>query len=230
MSGIRRGKSRQSVLRLSMRVWDLPTRLFHWAIVVLIATSYVTIKLDEIRYHLLSGYAMLTLLLFRLAWGFVGSDTSRFGRFLKSPGAAFRHLAQFRKGEPDDEIGHNAAGGWMVLVLLLLLAFQVGTGLFSNDDVVTQGPLAHLVDKSTSDRISGLHGTSFTVLLWLMGLHVLAVVAYAVVKRHNLLRPMITGRKRLPGNTRQPRMAPTYLAFAITLLAACIVWVVATRV
>lgn len=230
MSGIRRGKSRQSVLRLSMRVWDLPTRLFHWAIVVLIATSYITIKLDDIRYHLLSGYAMLTLLLFRFAWGFVGSDTSRFGRFLKSPAAAIRHLAHFRRGEPDDEIGHNAAGGWMVLVLLLLLAFQVGTGLFSNDDVVTQGPLAHFVDKSTSDRISGLHGISFTVLLWLIGLHVVAVLAYAVIKRHNLLRPMITGRKRLPGNTRQPRMAPSYLALAITLLAACIVWVLATRV
>lgn len=229
MSGIRRGKSRQSVLRLSMRVWDLPTRLFHWAVVILIAISYVTIQLDQIQYHLLSGYAMLTLLLFRFAWGFVGSDTSRFGRFLKSPVAAFRHLAQFRKREPDDEIGHNAAGGWMVLLLLALLAFQVGTGLFSNDDVVTQGPLAHFVGKATSDRITGLHGLSFNVLLGLMALHVLAVLAYAVIKRHNLLRPMITGRKRLPGNTRQPRMAPSYLALAITLLAACIVWIVATR-
>ncbi len=230
MSGIRRGRSRQSVLRLSMRVWDLPTRLFHWAIVLLIATSYVTIRLGEMRYHLLSGYAILTLLLFRLAWGFVGSDTSRFGRFLKSPMAGFRHLADFRKREPDDEIGHNAAGGWMVLVMLALLAAQVGTGLFSNDDFVTQGPLAHFVDKAVSDRISGWHGLNFKLLLGAITLHVLAIAAYALIKRHNLVRPMITGRKRLPGNTRQPRMASSLLAAALVVLAACLVWVLATRV
>jgi cytochrome b len=230
MSGIRRGGSRQTVLRLSMRVWDLPTRLFHWAIVLLVATSYVTIQLDEIRWHLLSGYAMFALLLFRLAWGFVGSDTSRFGRFLKSPVAGFRHLARFRAREPDNEIGHNAAGGWMVLVMLALLAIQVGTGLFSNDDTFTQGPLAHFVSKATSDRISGLHSLNFNILLGAMGLHVVAIAAYALIKRQNLLRPMITGRKRLPGNTRQPRMVSSLLAAALVVLAACVVWVVVTRV
>ena len=230
MSGVRRSGSRQSVLRLSMRVWDLPTRLFHWAVVLLVITSYVTIQLGEARLHLLSGYAMLTLLLFRLAWGFVGSDTSRFGRFMKSPLAGFRHLAQFGRKEPDDEIGHNAAGGWMVLILLALLGAQVGTGLFSHDDKTMQGPLAHLVDKPTSDGLSALHGWNFDLLLAAMALHVVAIGAYAVVKRHNLLRPMITGRKRLPGNTRQPRMAPTVLAAGLVVLAGCLVWVLATRV
>jgi cytochrome b len=230
MSGIRRGGSRQTVLRLSMRVWDLPTRLFHWAIVALVATSYVTTQLDDIQLHLLSGYTILALLLFRLAWGFVGSDTSRFGRFVKSPVAAFRHLAAFPKREPDDEIGHNAAGGWMVLVMLLLLAVQVGTGLFSNDDVVTQGPLAQFVSKAVSDRITGYHALNFNILLGAIGLHVVAIAAYAAVKRQNLLRPMITGRKRLPGSTRQPRMASPVLAAALVALAACLVWVLATRV
>ena len=230
MSGIRRGGMRQSVLRLSMRVWDLPTRLFHWAIVILVATSYLTYRFDQIGYHLLSGYTMLTLLLFRLVWGFVGSDTSRFGRFLKSPVAAFRHLAEFRKRTPDDEIGHNAAGGWMVLVMLALLAVQVATGLFSNDDVMTQGPLAHLVSRETSDRITGWHALNFNLLLGAIGLHVLAILAYGLIKRHNLLRPMITGRKRLPGHTRQPRMASSLLALALLVLAACLVWVLATRV
>ena len=230
MSGIRRGGPRQSVLRLSMRVWDLPTRLFHWVLVALIATSYVTIQMDEIRYHLLSGYAILTLLLFRIAWGFVGSDTSRFGRFMKSPVAAFRHLASFPKRTPDDEIGHNAAGGWAVLLMLLVIAAQVVTGLFSNDDVVTEGPLAHFVSKDTSDFMAKLHGLNFNLLLGVMGLHVVAIAAYAVIKRHNLLRPMITGRKRLPGNTRQPRMASSLLALALVVLAGCLVWVLATRV
>ena len=239
MSGVRPGgmrqggmrKGRQTQLRLSMRVWDLPTRLFHWAIVLLIAASYFSVQYDRMDLHFLSGYAMLTLLLFRLAWGFVGSDTSRFGRFVKSPVAGLRHLAQFgRRNEPDDEIGHNAAGGWMVLLLLLVLAFQVVTGLFSNDDATVDGPLRHLVGKDTSDRLSSLHSLNFNIILGLIVLHVVAIIAYAVVKRHNLVRPMITGRKRLPGNTRQPRMAPSYLAALLVVLAGCLVWVLVTRV
>lgn len=229
MSGIRRSPSRQTVLRLSMRVWDLPTRLFHWAVVLLVAASYVTIQLDETRLHMLSGYTMLALLLFRLGWGFVGSDTSRFSNFLRSPAAAFRHLAQFRKRAPDDEIGHNAAGGWMVLLMLALLVTQTATGLFSNDDAINQGPLAHYVSKAASDRISVLHALNWNVLLGVMLLHVVAIAAYAVIKRHNLLRPMITGRKRLPGSTRQPRMASPLLASALVLLAGCLVWILATR-
>ena len=230
MSGTRRPRARQTVLRLSMRVWDAPTRLFHWAIVLLVATSYASIRLDRIDLHLLSGYTMLTLLLFRLAWGFVGSETSRFRQFLVSPLAGFRHLAQFTRREPDDQVGHNAAGGWMVLILLGDLGVQVGTGLFSNDDVVTQGPLAHLVSKGVSDEVSAVHAYNFDVLLALMALHVVAIIAYATVKRHNLLRPMITGRKRLPGATRQPRMASPLLAAMLVALSACLVWMLATRV
>ncbi len=230
MSGVRRPRARQTVLRLSMRVWDAPTRLFHWAIVVLIATSYLSIRFDRIDLHLLSGYTLLTLLLFRLAWGFVGSETSRFNQFLRSPVEAFRHLATFPRREDDNEVGHNAAGGWMVLVLLGDIALQVGLGLFSNDDIYTEGPLAHFVSKRTSDWLTDLHATNFTVLLCLIGLHVVAITAYAVVKRHNLLRPMITGRKRLPGATRQPRMASPLLALLLLALSGCLVWVLATRV
>ena len=234
MSGVRRSSirqgGRQTALRLSMRVWDLPTRLFHWTIVLLIAVSYFSVQYDRMDIHFLSGYAMLALLLFRLAWGFVGSDTSRFGRFVKSPIAGFRHLAQIGRREPDDEIGHNAAGGWMVLILLALLAFQVATGLFANDDATVEGPLKHLVANAASDRLSGLHSLNFNIILGAIGLHVLAILAYAVIKRHNLLRPMITGKKRLPGNTQQPRIASSLLAAMILLLAGCAVWVLVTRV
>jgi cytochrome b len=230
MSGIRRGNMRQTVLRLSMRVWDAPTRLFHWAIVLLVATSYVSIQKSWMQVHFLSGYAMLTLLLFRVAWGFIGSDTARFGRFLKSPAAVVRSLAKFGRRETDDQIGHNAAGGWMVLVMLVLLAVQAGTGLFSNDDVLVDGPLRHLITKARSDQISAIHSFNFNLLLGVIGLHVLAILAYAVVKRQNLLRPMITGRKRLPGATRQPRMASPLLALALVVLAGCLVWVLVTRV
>jgi cytochrome b len=109
-------------IRLPMRIWDAPTRLFHWVLVLLIATSYVTVQNNWMDLHLLSGYAILTLLLFRLVWGFIGSDTARFARFLRSPFAALRHLASFTKREPDNEVGHNEAGGWMVLVMLVVLS------------------------------------------------------------------------------------------------------------
>jgi cytochrome b len=230
MSGIRRGNVRQTVLRLSMKVWDAPTRLFHWALVLLVATSYASIQLNWMQIHFLSGYSVLTLLLFRIAWGFVGSDTARFSRFVKSPLAAVRSLATFGRREPDDQIGHNAAGGWMVLLMLVLIAVQVCTGLFANDDILVDGPLRHLITKAQSDQITAIHAFNFNLLLGAIGLHVLAILAYAVVKRHNLLRPMITGRKRLPGATRQPRMASPLLALALVALAGCLVWVLATRV
>jgi cytochrome b len=207
-----------------MRVWDAPTRLFHWAIVLLVAFSYVSIQKDWIQLHFLSGYTILTLLLFRIVWGFIGSETSRFAHFLRNPIQGLRYLAQFGKREPDTEIGHNAAGGWMVLAMLAALLAQVATGLFSNDDVMNDGPLAHHISKALSDQVTTLHGTIFNVILALIALHVLAIVAYAVVKRHDLVRAMITGRKRLPATMQQPRFVNPLLATAVLAASAIIVY------
>lgn len=213
-----------------IKVWDAPTRLFHWALVVLVAAAYATIQLGWIDWHFRCGYAILALLLFRLVWGVIGSDTARFARFLHSPFAALAHLRHFTRREPDTEIGHNAAGGWMVLVMLALLLFQVGSGLFSNDQAFSEGPLAKLVSGSLSDRISGWHVFNFNLVLGLIGLHVLAVLAYAAVKRHDLVRPMVTGMKRLPSNLAAPRMAPIWLAGVVLAIAAGAVWALATKV
>ena len=212
------------VPRLLMKVWDAPTRLFHWAVVLLVIGSYVTNRLDWMGWHMLLGYVMLTLLLFRLAWGFIGSDTSRFSRFLTNPVEGLRHLGQFARREPDTEIGHNAAGGWMVLLMLLALFVQVGTGLFSNDDVSVNGPLRHLVSKATSNTLSSIHAVNFYVLLGLIALHIVAILAYAVVKRQDLVRPMVTGKKRLPAATRQPRLASPAVAAVVLGFAAALVW------
>ncbi len=208
-----------------MRVWDAPTRLFHWAVVVLMTFSYVCAMKEWNQLHFLSGYTVLTLLLFRVAWGFVGSETSRFRNFLRSPATALAHLAAFGKKEPDTEIGHNAAGGWMVLAMLLALFVQVGTGLFSNNDIDAKGPLAHWVSKGTSDWLSGVHAISFYVLLALVVLHIGVIIAYAVFKRHDLVRAMVSGKKRLPANLRQPRFASPLLAACILAVAAGAVWV-----
>ena len=205
------------VPNLLMRVWDAPTRLFHWAIVLLLVLSYVSIRKDWMEVHFYSGYTVLALLLFRIVWGFVGSETSRFRRFLRNPAEGLRHLAQFGRREPDTEIGHNAAGGWMVLLLLLALLVQTGTGLFSREDSgVVEGPLAHHLRDAASDQVTTVHGFNFYyVILTLVGLHILAIVAYAVVKRHDLVRAMVTGKKRLPATMRQPRFASPVLALAV---------------
>ncbi len=210
-----------------VHVWDLPTRLFHWAIVLLVGFSWLSQELDWMDWHKLSGYAVLALLLFRLAWGFVGSDTARFGQFLANPRAALRHLSHLARREPDHEVGHNAAGGWMVLLLLLLLGVQVGTGLFANDDVLTEGPLAETVDKSTSDWLSHIHVVNFRLIEVAVAAHILAVLTYALLKRHDLVRPMLTGRKQLPATLPLPRMASPWLALVLAVAAAAAVtWLV----
>jgi cytochrome b len=206
-----------------VKVWDAPTRLFHWALAVLVGFSWFSIHESWMELHFLSGYTILTLLLFRLIWGFVGSDTARFVRFLKSPVAALRHLMHLGRREPDTEIGHNAAGGWMVLVLLALLLVQVVTGLFSNDDVMTDGPLVPLVGKSRSDWFTSIHSLNFTLIEIAVVLHVVAVLAYAVLKRHDLVRPMVTGRKRLPDTLGAPRMTSLWLAIPVLAVAVALV-------
>ncbi|HSU05409.1 MAG TPA: cytochrome b/b6 domain-containing protein [Acetobacteraceae bacterium] len=214
--------------RVVMKVWDAPTRLFHWSIVVLVFTSWLCAHQGWMDWHLRSGYCIFALLLFRLVWGLIGSDTARFSRFLRSPVAAFFHLAQFPRREPDNEIGHNAAGGWMVLIMLVLLALQVATGLCANDDVMTEGPFAETVGKDRSDWLAHIHVLNFMAIEILILLHVCAVLAYAVVKRHNLIWPMVTGRKRFMAMARAPRIASPILAAAVMAAAAGIVAFVVT--
>jgi cytochrome b len=207
-------------LYLPMPVWDASVRLYHWAIVVLVLFSWGSAEWGYMDWHKLSGYAILTLVLFRIIWGFVGSDTALFVRFLKSPVAALSHLAHIAKREPDREVGHNAAGGWMVLVLLGLLLVQAATGLASNDDIDTEGPYSRWVGKEWSDWASHIHSLTFTLIEIAVALHVLAVLAYLVLKGQNLVRPMITGKKRLPGNLRAPRMISPVLAAVVLVVAA----------
>jgi len=198
-------------------VWDLPVRLFHWLTAVLVAVAYVTWRLNWMDWHAYAGEALLALVLFRLAWGFVGSDTARFSRFLASPGAAVRHLAHAFRRNPDAQIGHNAAGGWMVLVLLALLLGQAMTGLIDNNDVANAGPLTNIMPAWLSNLIDDLHTWLWNALLTAIALHLLAIAVYALAKGHNLLRPMLTGRKILPREAVAPRLASPMLA--VLLLA-----------
>ena len=212
-------------LHLPMRIWDLPIRLFHWVLVILLAVSWWSAEMLWMRLHMWSGLTVMALLMFRLIWGFIGSDTARFTRFLQSPVKAFHHLLDMRKREPDTEIGHNAAGGWMVLGLLGLLALQIASGLGAQDEGVVEGPLALALGKETSDWLTRLHHLNFKFIQIAVLLHVLAVAAYRLLKGQDLVTPMITGKKRLPGATRAPMMMHPVLGLAVFAVSALAVFV-----
>src|SRR5579871_5227059 len=191
----------------SVVVWDLPTRLFHWTMAGLVAAAYATWRLSWMSLHGWVGEAALALLLFRLAWGFLGSDTARFSRFVAPPRAVAQHLRFALVREPDHEVGHNPAGGWMVLLLLALIATETITGIYIANDVADVGPLTELVPAPVADAIDRAHAVIWTVLLAAIALHVAAIVGYAAAKGQNLVGPMITGRKRLPRDAPGPRLA-----------------------
>ena len=168
---------------------------------------------------------LLALVLFRLLWGFFGSETARFSRFLTSPRMALQHLKYAFLREPDRQVGHNPAGGWMVLFLLALLLAETLTGLYVANDIADVGPLTGIVPAAAANAIDASHAILWDVLLAAIVLHVLAIVGYAAVKGQNLLRPMITGTKTLPESVPAPRMASPARAavfFAVSAAAAAI--------
>jgi cytochrome b len=205
-----------------VRVWDLPTRLFHWLIVLFVAGAYVTWRLNWMELHEWLGDAVLALVLFRLGWGMVGSDSARFSRFLAGPGAAWHHLARLFRREPDSAAGHNAAGGWMVVLLLLLLLGETLTGLFVAHDVADVGRFTEVTPTAIANGIDAAHALLWDVLLAAIALHLLAILDYAALKGQNLVLPMITGTKALPTSVTPPRLAGLLRA-AIVLVAAAAV-------
>jgi cytochrome b len=190
-------------------VWDLPIRLFHWVTVALIPAAYVTWRLNWMSWHAWIGDALLALVLFRLFWGFFGSDTARFSHFLAPPRNAARNLAHIYRREPDTNPGHNPAGSWMIMLLLALLLGQVLTGIYVANDVANEGPFTELTPAPIANLMTALHDRLlWQALIAAAMLHVLAILVYAVAKGHNLLLPMITGRKRLPHSVPAPCLAP----------------------
>ena len=201
----------------SIQVWDIPTRLFHWLLVGLVIFSFITgkIGITAMRYHEWSGFAILVLVVFRLTWGFVGGQHSRFINFVKGPETVARYASSLLKTDSKPHIGHNPLGGWSVLAMLISILIQVGTGLFANDDILTEGPLYALVSKQTSDWLTGVHLLNQKILLVLVLIHIAAVIFYLIAKRENLIKPMITGNK-----IRQKEIESTQGNPALALLLA----------
>jgi cytochrome b len=202
-------------------VWDAPLRVFHWLIVLLVAAAYATLRLNWMVLHGWVGYAVLNLLLFRLLWGFFGGETARFSHFLASPRITFQHLKHAFRQEPDRQLGHNPAGGWMVLLLLALLLAETLTGVYVANDIAEEGPLTEIVPAWAANAIEAAHAIVWDALLAAIVLHLLAIAGFAAIKGQNLLRPMITGTKVLPASIAAPRSVST--ARASLLLLGCAV-------
>jgi cytochrome b len=182
--------------RRSWVIWDLPVRVCHWLIVVLFIASWVTHEYDWMGWHKLSGYSLLACVLFRIIWGIIGSTTARFSSFVRGPRAIAGYL--FSRVPERTRVGHNPLGGWSVVALIALLLVQCCLGLFAIDEFgVEGGPLASHVTFEVGRQVAGWHQVVFNVLLLLIALHIAAVIFYLLVKRQNLVGPMITGRRHL---------------------------------
>ena len=206
----------------TIRVWDLPTRIFHWALVLLIIGLVATglIGGNAMVWHMRFGFAVLSLLLFRLVWGLIGGRWSRFASFIYAPGTILAYLKG--AGKPEHSVGHNPLGAGSVFAMLLFLLAQVGSGLVSDDDIATSGPLSKFVSNAVASAATSYHkNVGKFVLLALVMLHVAAIVFYLMKKKENLIAPMIHGDKALDQPLPASRDNASSRALAAVVFAAC---------
>lgn len=207
-------------------IWDWPTRLFHWALVILIGALWWTADQREMQLHRQLGQVMLGLLVFRVYWGVAGTRTSQFGHFLKAPGAIIGYVANLTKPDYKPTNGHNPLGGLSVIAMMLVLIAQVTLGLFAVDvDGMESGPLSRHVDFDTGRLASDWHETTFNILVGLIVLHVVAIAFYQFAKRANLVGPMITGSRATTPESHEPiQPAPLWRIALGVVIAAGAAW------
>lgn len=211
----------------SVRVWDLPTRVFHWALVVLLVVAWLTGEDEDWIFviHSFAGYGVIALVIFRLAWGVAGNRHARFWNFVRGPGRVVAYGRELIRLSPPRFLGHNPLGGWMILALLGVAAMAAVSGLFVAEDEV-RGPLASLVSHGAAETLEEVHEVLANLLIALAAAHVAGVLADWLLTGDNLVRAMITGRKRVPdtepgadaGDSRR------WLALAILAAALAAVW------
>ena len=214
----------------SVRVWDLPTRAFHWLLAAAVIGLVITAKVggNAMVWHMRLGLVVLALLTFRIVWGLVGGRWSRFASFVYAPGAVLRYLRGDHRPGDHFEVGHSPLGAFSVFALIALLLAQVGTGLVADDEIATTGPLNRYVASATGIAATGWHkGYGQWIVLGLVGLHVVAIIVYRL-RGKNLLTPMITGDKPLPASVPAAQDGLANRALAALVLAGCaalVVWV-----
>ncbi|WP_048307341.1 cytochrome b/b6 domain-containing protein [Halomonas sp. PR-M31] len=213
-------------------VWDVWVRIFHWVLVLALIVSFYTMKTEgyplmfPVDWHARAGYTVLGLLLFRWLWGLFGSRHARFLNFLRSPLESWRYLWLFLRNRAPSYAGHNPLGGWTVMIMMLSLTLQAGSGLFLHDDILFEAPLYGSVSDATTKLLTTLHHYNGNFLLGLIGLHIVAVVVHRI-KGEKLVGAMFTGRKHLisepvdgPGSNAVQWRA----AVMLVLAAALVTW------
>jgi cytochrome b len=226
-------------------VWDLPVRLFHWILVIAICTSFGTALIEEVQdtqLHMWSGYLVLGLVLFRITWGFAGTTYAKFSHFVKGPASVLNYIQEQLPTRHNQSKtlhpapGHNPLGGWFILLILFILISQLTTGLFANDDIMYEGPLASKLSDAGSSLMTIWHKRIYYMLGFLILLHLGAVSFYQIHKKQDLIRPMITGNQDLlreEDKEQEEESVPQdssatnwWSAISITLMAAFIVYAI----
>ena len=180
-------------------IWDLPVRIVHWLLAVLLCGSWYTVTVTgDMERHMLIGQTILCLLIFRVIWGFVGTRYARFGSFVFKPGTIVAYAKSVLSRSSGGYAGHNPLGSLAVFAMFALIGIQVSTGLFATDGDFYEGPLNHLVSGRTGSQITDIHYLNFDVLAIMIGIHIVAILFYLFYKRENLITPMLSGKK--PGN------------------------------
>lgn len=206
----------------TVRVWDLPTRVFHWLLAATVLGSIGTAWAGAMQWHFRCGLMALSLLAFRLLWGFVGGRWSRFASFVYAPGTVMRYLRGETKPAEQLDVGHTPTGALSVFAMLLLLLVQIGTGLVADDEIANIGPLNRFVTSATAASATSWHKSvgQYAILLLLV-LHIGAIVWYRMKKRQDLIGPMLNGDKPLPAGTPPSADGTTQRVLALVLLLAC---------
>lgn len=211
------------VVSVRVAIWDLPTRLVHWGLVALIPFSWWTAETGRLEWHRWSGYALLSLLLFRLYWGFAGGSTARFRNFVRGP----RAVAAYLRGTASAGPGHNPLGALSVLLLLGLMLVQIVLGLFAVDvDGIESGPLSAWVSFEAGREAAEWHEAVFNVLMTVIVLHILAVFYYLFFRKNNLVGAMVSGSRRLDEPAEPLRRASWIHFFLGVILSAALTWAV----
>jgi cytochrome b len=203
-----------------IQVWDLPTRIFHWALAALVVFSFTTGEIGGawLDWHMRSGYTILALILFRIAWGILGSETSRFASFVRGPSAFFGYARDVFGRRASGVVGHNPMGGWMVLFLVAILLAQAVSGLFADDEISHTGPLVEKVSNAVVARMTSFHDFNAWTIDAAAGVHVAAVATYWFAFRDNLVAPMWSGWRE--SGMPQPATRPAWMAAILLALAA----------
>ena len=210
---------------LVVKVWDLPIRLFHWGLVAAIATCFISMELENMEVHVISGACVLGLIIFRLLWGLWGASTAQFHRFIPSPLALIKYL---KKGGSNNsiKIGHSPLAALSVIAMLIAIGLQAITGLVADDDVYTTGPLIDYVESEFSEWATGLHATNSDVILALVALHIAAILFYKLVKKQGLVKAMIVGSGSIKGenvSVENPLIERSWFVFILTAAVSAVI-------